>query len=78
MYNVNVFQDNTYVQTYIIWAYITLQYLQVDTKAAGKAAIHCACAQGNVEVVRCLLEFTPDLEIKVCMCWNFCITTYVL
>jgi ankyrin repeat protein len=43
-------------------------FSKVDTKAGGRAAIHCACAQGNADVVKCLLEFSPDLEIKVTMC----------
>ena len=39
---------------------------QVNTKAAGKAALHCAAAGGNIDVIKTLLEFHPDLEIEVC------------
>ena len=38
---------------------------QVNSKAAGKAAIHCASVAGNLDIIKCLLEFSPDLEIKV-------------
>lgn len=40
-------------------------FVQVNAKAAGKAAIHCASAAGNVDVIKCLLEFSPDLEVEV-------------
>ncbi len=33
---------------------------QVNTKAAGKAAIHCACAAGNVDVLKVIMEFAPN------------------
>ena len=45
---------------------ILIVFLQVNAKAGGKAAIHCACAQGNLDVLKCLLEFSPNLEIEVC------------
>lgn len=57
--------SDIYILEYTVFDVYT--YFQVDAKAAGKAAIHCACAQGNVDVVKCLLEFSPDLEIKVYM-----------
>lgn len=40
--------------------------LQVNAKAAGKAALHCAAIGGNIEVLKTLLEFHPNLEIEVC------------
>ena len=40
---------------------------QVNVKAAGKAAIHCAAVAGNTDVIKCLLEFSPNLEIEVCI-----------
>ena len=39
---------------------------QVNTKAAGKAAIHCACAAGNVDVLKVIMEFAPNVEVGVC------------
>lgn len=33
--------------------------------AAGKAALHCAAVGGNIEVIKTLLEFQPNLEIEV-------------
>ena len=40
-------------------------FLKVNTKAAGKAAIHCASVAGNMTVLKCLLEFDADLEVEV-------------
>lgn len=40
-------------------------FYQVNTKAAGKAAIHCASVAGNMTVIKCLLEFHADVEIEV-------------
>jgi len=37
----------------------------VNSKAAGKAAIHCATVAGNVPVIKVLLEFNADLEVEV-------------
>ncbi len=37
----------------------------MNTKAAGKAAIHCASVSGNMAVLKCLLEFDADLEVEV-------------
>ena len=34
----------------------------MNTKAAGKAAIHCACAAGNVDVLKVIMEFAPNVE----------------
>ncbi|XP_064385425.1 ankyrin repeat and SOCS box protein 10-like isoform X2 [Halichondria panicea] len=36
---------------------------EVNTKAAGKAAIHCACAAGNVDVLKVIMEFAPNVEV---------------
>lgn len=33
--------------------------------AAGKAALHCAAVAGNTDIIKCLLEFNPNLEIEV-------------
>ena len=38
---------------------------QVNAKAAGKAAIHCASVAGNIPMLKAILEFKPDLEIEV-------------
>ena len=38
---------------------------EVDAKAAGKTAIHCAAVGGHVEVMKVLLEYKPDLEVEV-------------
>ena len=38
---------------------------EVNTKAVGKTAMHCASVGGHVEVVKALLEFNPDLEVEV-------------
>ena len=43
-----------------------MSVLQVNAKAVGKAALHCATAAGDVALVRAILEFNPDLEIEVC------------
>lgn len=37
---------------------------EVNAKAAGKAAIHCAAVAGNIAVLKVLLEFKADVEIK--------------
>ncbi len=37
----------------------------MNTKAAGKAALHCASVGGHVDVVKAILEFSPDLEVEV-------------
>ena len=34
----------------------------MNTKAAGKAAIHCAGAAGNVDVLKVIMEFAPNVE----------------
>lgn len=39
----------------------------MNAKAAGKAAIHCACAAGNVDVLKVIMEFNPDVEVGVCI-----------
>ena len=45
-----------------------LLFFQVNTKAAGKSALHCASVAGNTAILKCLLEFNPDLEIEVNNC----------
>ena len=37
----------------------------MNTKASGKAALHCASVAGDLAVVKAILEFNPDLEIEV-------------
>ena len=37
---------------------------QVNAKAGGKAALHCAAVTGNIPVLKALLEFNPNLEIE--------------
>ena len=37
----------------------------MNTKAAGKAAIHCASVSGNMTILNCLLEFNANLEVEV-------------
>ena len=39
--------------------------LQVNAKAAGKAAIHCASVAGNIPMLKAILEFNPNLEVEV-------------
>ena len=48
-----------------LFTYIHTFILQVNVKAAGKAAIHCAAVAGNIDVIKCLMEFSPNLEIEV-------------
>ena len=50
--------------------------IQVNTKAAGKAAVHCAAVAGNIPVLKCLLEYEADLEIEVIkiVWWSFIMT----
>ena len=38
----------------------------MNTKASGKAALHCATVAGDLTVVKAILDFNPDLEIEVC------------
>ena len=38
---------------------------KVDRKVRGKAALHVACIDGYVGVLRKLLEYKPDLELLV-------------
>ena len=33
----------------------------------GRAAIHEACKEGYTTVLQIILEYGPDLELKVCM-----------
>ncbi|XP_019848978.1 PREDICTED: E3 ubiquitin-protein ligase MIB2-like [Amphimedon queenslandica] len=37
---------------------------EVNAKAAGKAALHCAAVAGHIEIIKCLLEFKANLEIE--------------
>ena len=39
--------------------------MQVNAKAAGKAAVHCAAVSGNISMLKAIMEFNPDLEIEV-------------
>lgn len=50
--------------------YVHNCFQQVNTKAAGKAAIHCACAAGSVDVLKVIMEFKPNLELGVGL-WGF-------
>ena len=47
---------------------LVFMFDQVNTKAAGKSAMHCAAAGGHLNVMKCLLEFSPNLEIQVSAC----------
>ena len=40
----------------------------MNTKASGKAALHCASVSGDIPVMKAILEFNPDLEIEVHVC----------
>ena len=44
---------------------VLVLFSQVNSKAAGKAAIHCAAVAGNVPVIKVLLEFKASLEVEV-------------
>ena len=44
---------------------VPVLFSQVNSKAAGKAAIHCAAVAGNVPVIKVLLEFKANLEVEV-------------
>lgn len=44
--------------------FLTKHPKEVNTKAAGKSALHCASVAGNIAILKCLLEFDPDLEIE--------------
>lgn len=37
----------------------------VNTKIAGKAAIHCAALRGHYNVLEALLEYSANIEIEV-------------
>ena len=39
--------------------------MQVNGKAGGKTALHCAIAGGHLSIVKNILEFNPDLEMGV-------------
>jgi len=45
--------------------YFIFNFFQVNNKAAGKTALHCASVSGNVDMVKLVLEFSPDLEVAV-------------
>ena len=60
-------------------------HMQVNAKAVGKAAIHCAAVAGHMNVLKAILEFNPDLEIQVrnfCMMYvcslHFCSKKYLI
>ena len=42
-------------------------YVQVNRMVSGRAAIHEACKEGFIGVLKALLEYNPDLDIMVCM-----------
>ena len=44
---------------------VTSVNTKVDRKVRGKAALHVACIDGYVGVLRKLLEYKPDLELLV-------------
>lgn len=44
--------------------YLTQHKHQVNHKAAGKTALHCASVGGHLSVVKVLLGFNPDLEVE--------------
>ena len=48
-------------------SYITIScvYLQVDFKVENRTAIHVACANGSVDVLKVLLEYKASTEIPV-------------
>jgi len=44
---------------------VTFFNKKVDRKVLGKAALHVACIDGYIGVLRKLLEYKPDLELLV-------------
>ena len=40
-------------------------FVQVNNKAAGKTALHCASVSGNEDMVKVILEHNPELEVAV-------------
>ena len=42
-----------------------LIFLQVNVREQGKTALHCAVYMANMEVLKLLLEFKPNLELPV-------------
>ena len=38
---------------------------QVNGKVSNKSALHCAVVANNLNVLKVILEFKPNLEIKV-------------
>ena len=47
--------------------FLTRHPTEVNAKAAGKTALHCASVGGHLEVVKAVMEFSPDLEVEVCL-----------
>ena len=43
-----------------------LPHKQVNEMYEGKAAIHVAAMEGYLPIVRLLIKYTADLDIKVC------------
>ena len=40
-------------------------FIQVNVQISNKSALHCAVAKNDVNVLKVILEFKPNLEIKV-------------
>lgn len=40
-------------------------FVQVNHKMEGKGALHVAAVHGYLSVIKTILQFDPDLEIKV-------------
>ena len=53
-------------------------HLQIDVQVSDKSALHCAVAKNHTSVLNVLLEFNPNLEIKV-FGWkkNICILSFL-